>query len=106
MAWPIQLSPGQSQHLYGVLVQYRDYIKGEKPEVYAMVAIVVSMMERGIALDIPEMRLVQGVLDEWLSMLSEDEWDENLEKAYYKLYGAWPLDPPYFVKRDKLPWPM
>lgn len=86
--------------------QYRDYIRESKPEVYAIAAIITSMMDRGIALDPPEMRFVQGVLDEWLSMLPDDEYDEDLEKAYYKLFDAWPVDPPYFVKRDGLRWPL
>lgn len=81
-------------------------MREDKPQVYAMVAIVASMMERGLTLDIPEQKLVQGVLEEWLSMMDESEWDEHLEKAYFKLYGEWPVEPPWFVKKHNMKWPI
>lgn len=90
-----------SQHLYESLVQYRDWT--DRIEVRSNLAVIVSMMDRGIALDQPEMLLVQAVLEDWLAQLGEGEYDELLEQAYYKLYGAWPLGQPYFVRRGDLP---
>ncbi len=91
-----------SAHLYDVLVQYRDWTTNLP--VRANVAVIVSMMERGITLDKPEMLLLQAVLEDWLDNL-RPERDSLLERVYFKLYDAWPIDPPYFVEESGLPNP-
>ena len=104
MAWPIRLTPAMSDRLIEALTQYRDWT--QVVETRAMLSVTLSMMERGVTLDKPEMLLVQAVIEDWLAQLDPDEYDEQLERAYYKLYGAWPVDPPWFVKAHGLPWPL
>ncbi len=103
MAWPIMLTARQSARLIEALGEYRDWTDSD--ETRWGLSVVLSMMERGVTLGKPEMLLVQAVVQEWLEQLGPDEWDEHLEQAFYKLYGAWPIEPPWFVKKKNLPWP-
>jgi hypothetical protein len=88
------------------LSEYRDHVRDERPGVAAQLSVVLSMSDRGITWDAPEMLFIQAVVEEWLSMLDPGDYDELLERAYYKLYNEWPVDPPWFVKAHSLPWPL
>lgn len=100
MAWPVFLTKRQSSAIRAALGTYCELVRGT--ETGWALAVVLSMMDRGIALDVAEQRLVRSVLDEVFSMQDDEAYDEHLESAYFKLYGVWPVEPQWFIKRDGL----
>ncbi len=103
MGWPVMLPPHLSERLDWALRQYRDYTDHEAVRIG--LSVVLSMMERGITLTDTETQLVREVLIDWFDQMDTGQHDEMLERAFYKLYGEWPIIPPYFVSQLGLPWP-
>lgn len=81
---------------------HREEMRGTTHEL--PLAVLLSMLQRGVAMDVEEQNLLRLVLDRIFAMADPAAWDEPLEQAYFKLYGEWPVDPPWFVKKDGLPW--
>lgn len=109
MAWPITLTKPQSSRLFeAVELFHREAVNTPTvPRPFVLqLSIILSMMDRGLSLDKPEMLVLRWVLDMLFSQMDDAEYDEHLECAYQKLYDAWPVEPPYFVKRDNLSWPI
>lgn len=110
------LSPKESRYLYGMLKYFYAGLKhldkpigGMSEEDFTrykfLLAGIISMLESSVTLDNEEVHLIKWTMEFMLDAVPEGEWDEHLEKAYFRLFNLWYLDPPYFTKRDGLELP-
>lgn len=87
--WPIILTSRQSE---AVILAAKDFLKSlEDVEARGVVAILVNQMERGLALDIEEQELLRSIL---ILQVKEDQ--RELQDAFFKLYGVWPIRPAWW----------
>ncbi len=106
MSYGLHLTVRQSDRMVEVLGLYADYVKDTKRELYIGLKVVLTMIDQGAVLQQDELDLIEAVLEDWCGNMDPTEWDEDLEISFFKLFGRWPIEPPYFSKRDNLPWPI
>ena len=75
------------------------FLKSLEGEARAVFAVVVSQMRRGITLDHEETELVRAAI---LASARADP-GRDIEKAYFRLYGAWCIDPPWYERESNPP---
>ena len=93
MSWPILLTEGQSRAVVREVERFVADLPAGKGATRAQIAIVLSQMARGIALDPDEQELLRHIL---LIQARDLGQDEELERAFFRLFGSWPIDPPYW----------
>lgn len=91
MAWPTILTRAQSD---AVTSATRDFSKTLTGEARTMMAVVLSQMERGIALDAEERELVRAAI----LHSARTHPEQHIETAYFKLYGVWPVRPSWWER--------
>lgn len=104
MGWPVYLHERLAIRLVECLDQYADFHKDHE-DLFASAKLTASMLRGRILLNPLETEFLRLVIQEHLDVLDEAQYDEELELAYYKIWGEWAIQPPYFSKRDGLPWP-
>ena len=65
-------------------------------------AMLNSMLQRKLFLQQEELVLLQWSI-ELFFQVNRDFRDEHLESAYFRLFGEWPVDPPWYVVQKNLP---
>lgn len=68
------------------------------------IAILNSGLHRGIRLDHGDLLLLKWMLDFFFN-IHPDFADKDLQSAYYKLFDAWPVEPPWFALQG-FRWPI
>jgi hypothetical protein len=67
--------------------------------VKAHLAILASQLDRGISLDMEEQELLRLILHK---RANQGGAGKALETAFFKIYGVWPVDPPWWKGRLRM----
>lgn len=94
MSWPIILTRDQSEAVRQAMTDFSETLTGEARAIYA---VVLHQMDKGIALDHEEQELVRSAL---LASCRAGA-GQHAETAYFRLYGRWVCDPPWWATVEK-----
>lgn len=71
------------------------------PQFMLLIGGVRRSMLDGDGLDQNQIDVCVLLMDMIFSVMGEDDFDPQLEQAYYKLTGYWPVDPPWYERNLK-----